>query len=93
MGLVDHLTYLLRNLHAVQEATIRTGHGNTGSKLQKEYVKALYCHPAYLNYRQSTSCEMQGWMKHKPESRLPGEISLTLDMQMTPSLWQKIKKD
>ena len=59
----------------------------TGSKLGKEYVKALYCHPAYLTYRQSTSCEMPGWMKHKPESILPGEISLTSDMQMTPPLW------
>ena len=53
----------------------------TGSKLGKEYVKAVYCHPAY--YMQSTSCEMPGWMKHKLESRLPGEISITSDMQMT----------
>ena len=56
----------------------------TGSKLGKEYVKAVYCHPAYLTYRQSTSCEMQGWMNHKLESRLPGEISTTSNMQMTP---------
>ena len=55
----------------------------TGSKLGKEYVKALYCHPAYLNSMQSTSCEMPGWIKHKLESRLPGEISITSDMQMT----------
>ena len=55
----------------------------TGSKLGKEYVKAVYCHPAYLTYRQSTSCEMLGWMKHKLESRLPGEILITSDMQMT----------
>ena len=61
----------------------------TGSKLGKEYVKAVYCHPAY--YMQSTSCEMPGWMKHKLESRLPGEISVTSDMQMTPSLCQKQK--
>ena len=65
----------------------------TGSKSGKENVKALYCHPAYLTYVQSTSCEMLGWMKHKLESRLPGEISITLDMQMTPSLWQKVKKN
>ena len=65
----------------------------TGSKLGKEYIKAVYCHPPYLTYRQSTSCEMPGWMKHKPKSRLPGEISLTSDMQMTPPLWQKVKKD
>ena len=54
----------------------------TGSKLGKEYVRALYCHPAYLTYMQSTSCEMPGWMKHKLESRLQGEISTTSDMQM-----------
>ena len=58
----------------------------TGSKYGKEYVKAVYRHPAYVTYRQSTSCEMPGWMKHKLESRLPGEISLTSDMQMTPPL-------
>ena len=55
----------------------------TGSKLAKEYVKAIYCHSAYLTYMQSTSCEMLGWMNHKLESRLPGEISTTSDTQMT----------
>ena len=65
----------------------------TGSKLGKEYVKAVYCHPAYLTYMQSTSCEIPGQMKHKLESRLLGEISITSDMQMTPSLWQKMKKN
>ena len=64
----------------------------TGSKLGKEYVKAVYCHPDYLTYRQSTSCKRLGWMKHTLESRLPGEISITSDMQMTPPLWQKAKK-
>ena len=63
----------------------------TGSKLAKEYVKAVYCHPVYLTYMQSTSCEMPGWMRHKLESRLPGEMSITSDMQMTPPLWQKVK--
>ena len=63
----------------------------TGSKLGKEYAKAVYCHPAYLTYMQSTSCEMLGWMKHNLESRLPGEISITSEMQMTPPLWQKAK--
>ena len=58
----------------------------TGSKLGKEYIKAEYCHPAYLTYVQSTSWEMPGWMKHNLESRLPGEISVTSDMQMTPPL-------
>ena len=59
----------------------------TGSKLVKEYVKAVYCHPAYLPDMQSISFEMLGWMKHKLESRLPGEMSITSDMQMTPPLW------
>ena len=59
----------------------------TGTKLGKEYVKAVYCHPAYLTYMQSTLCEMLDWMKHKLESRLKGEISITSDMQMTPPLW------
>ena len=65
----------------------------TGSKLGKEYVKAIYCHPAYLTSMQSTSCEMSGWMKHKLESRLPGEISKTSDMQIIPPLWQKVKRE
>ena len=65
----------------------------TCSKLRKEYVKAVYCHPAYLTYRQSTSRKMPGWMKHKLESRLQGEISITLDMQMTPCLWKKANKN
>ena len=65
----------------------------TGSKSGKECVKVLYCHPAYLTYMQSTSCEMLDCMKHKLESRFPGEISITSDMQMTPSLWQKGKKN
>ena len=63
----------------------------TGSKLGKEYIKAVYCHPAYLIYMQSTSCEMLVLMKHKMESRLPGEIPITSDMQMTPPLWQKAR--
>ena len=65
----------------------------TGSKLGKEYVKAVCCHPAYLTYMQSTSWETLGWMKHKLESRLPGEISITSDTQMTPPLWQKVKRN
>ena len=56
----------------------------SGLKLGKEYVKAVYCHPAYLTYMQSTLCEMPGWMKQKVESRLPGELSTTSDMQMIP---------
>ena len=64
----------------------------TGSKLGKEYINAVYCHPAYLTYMQSTSWETLGWKKHKLESRLPGKISITSDMQMTPPLWQKVKR-
>ena len=65
----------------------------TGSKLRKEYVKVVYCHPAYLTNMQSTSCEMPDWIKHKLESRLPREISITSDMQMTSPLWQKAKRN
>ena len=84
MGIPDHLTCLLKNLYAGQEATVRTRHEKwTGSKLGKEYIKAVYYHPAYLTYLQSTSCEMLGWMNHKLESRLPGEISITSNMQTT----------
>ena len=94
MGIPDHLTCLLRNLHAGQEATVRTGHGTTDwFQIGKEYVKAVYCHPAYLTYMQSISCEMIGWRKHKLESSLPGEISITSDKQRTPLLWQKAKKN
>ena len=63
----------------------------TGSKLGKEYVRAIYCHFAYLTYMQRTSCEMLGWMKPKLESRLLEEMSTVLDMQMTQPLWQKLK--
>ena len=88
IGIPDHLTCLWRNLYAGQEATVRSGHG-TGSKLGKEYIKSVYCHPAYLTYMQSTSWEMLGWMKYKLVAR---EISITSDMQMTSPLWQNVKK-
>ena len=85
MGIPDHLSCLLRKLYAGQEATVmQLDMEQTGSKLGKEYVKAEYCHPAYLTCIQSTSCEMLGWMKHKIKSGLPGEISITSDMQMIP---------
>ena len=94
MGIPDHLTCLLRNLYAGQEATVRLDiEQQTGSKLEKEYVKAVYFHPAYLTSMQSTSWEMPGWMKHKLESRFPGELSITSDMQMIPPLWQKAEKN
>ena len=63
-----------------------------GSKSGKDNIKTVYCHLAYLTYMQSTSCELPGWMKHKLESRLSGEISITSDTQMTPPLWQKARK-
>ena len=94
MGIPDHFTCLLRNLYTSQKATLESDmEQQTGSKLGQEDVKAVYCHPAYLTYMQSTSCEMLGWMKHKLESRLLGEISITSDTQMTPSLWQKEKRN
>ena len=64
----------------------------TGSILGKDYNKAVYCHLAYLTYMQSIECEMLGWMKHKLESRLPGELSITSDMQMTPPLCTKRRR-
>ena len=94
MGIPDHLTCLLRNVYAGQEATVRTRHGTTDwFQIGKGVLKAVYCYPAYLTYVQSTSCEMLGWMKHKLESRLLGETSITSDVQMTPLLWQKVKKN
>ena len=82
MGIPDHLTCILRNLYAGQEETEPDMEQWAGSKLGKEYIKAVYCHLAYLTCMQSTSCEMLGWKKHKLESRLPGEISITSDTQM-----------
>ena len=71
-------------MYAELEATEPDTKQQTGSKLGKEYIKAVYCHPAYLTSMQSSSCEMPGWMKHKLESRWLGGISITSDMQMTP---------
>ena len=65
----------------------------TGFKLGKEYINAVYCHPAYLTSMQSTSCEMLGWMNHRLKSRLLGDVSIISDKQMTPPLWQKAKKN
>ena len=91
MGIPNHLTCLLRNLYAGQEATEPDTEQQTSSKLGKEYVKAVYCHTAYFTYMQSTSCEMPGWVKHKLASRVPGEIPVNSDTQMAPPLWQKVK--
>ena len=83
MGIPEPLTSLLRNLYDDQEATVRTGHETMDSfKIGKGVCQAVYCHPTYLTYMQSTLCEMPGWMNHKLESRLLGEISTTSDTQM-----------
>ena len=83
-----------RNLYVGQEATVRTGHGTTHwFQIGKGVCQGCILSPTYLTYMQSTSCEMPGWMKHRLESRLLGEISITSDMQMTPPLWQKAKKN
>ena len=93
MGIPDHLTCLLRNLYAGQEATVRTGHGTTDSfQIGKGVRQGCTLTPCLFNNMQSTSGETLGWKKHKLESRLPGEISRTSDMQMTPPLWQKGKR-
>ena len=87
MGIPDHFTCLLRNLHADQEATVRTGHGTMDwLQIEKGVHQGCILSPAYLTSMQSTPCEMLGWMKPKLESRLPREISITSDMQMTPPL-------
>ena len=88
MGIPDHLTCLLRNLYAGQEATVTTGHGTMDwLKIGKGVMSRLYIVTLIISITsmQSTSCEMLGWMKHKLESRLPGDISTTSDMQMIPS--------
>ena len=92
MGIQDHLSCLLRNLYAGQEATARTGHGTTDwFQIGKGVRQSCILSPCLFNLY--ASCEMLGWMKHKLESRLSGEISVTSDMQMTPPLWQKAKRD
>ena len=85
----------MRNLYAGQEAIVRTGHGNTGwFQIGKGvHQGCVYCHTAHVTYMLSTSCEMSDWMKHKLETRVLGETSMTSDTQMTPLLWQKAKKN
>ena len=85
MGIPDHLTSSWEICMQVKKQQLKLDmEQRTSSKLGKEYIKAVYCHPAYLTYMQSTSWETLGWRKHKLESRLPGEISITSDKQMTP---------
>ena len=91
MGIPDYLTCLLRNLYAGQEATVRTGHGTTDwFQIGKGVRQSCILSP--LSSMQNTSGKMPGWMKHKLESKLPGEISITSDVQMTQPLWQKRKR-
>ena len=94
MEISNHLACLLRNLYAGQEATIRTRHEITDwFQIGKGVHQGCILPPTYLTYMQSTSGEMLGWMKHKLESRLLGEISITSDTQMTSPLWQKMKRN
>ena len=88
MGIPDHPTCFLSNLYVGEEATELDMKQWIGSKLGKEYIKAVYCHPTCLTFMRGMSCKMPGWMNHKIESRLPGEISTTSDMQMIPLYWQ-----
>ena len=90
MGITDHLTTSWEIYMQVKKQQLELDMEQwAGSKLGKENIKAVYCNPAYLTYMQTTSREMQGWMKHKLESSLPGQTSITSDMQMIPLLWQK----
>ena len=94
MGIADHLTCLLRNLYAGQEATVKTGHGTTdwfqiGKGVHKSCILSLCLFNLYAHYIMRNT----DWMKHKLESRFLGEISITSDMQMTPPLWQKVKRN
>ena len=92
MGIPDHLTCLVSNLYAGQEAIVRTGQGTMDwFQIGKGVCQGCISSPFYLTYMQSSSCEMLGCLNHKLESRLLGEISVTLDMQMTPPFWQKAK--
>ena len=90
MGIPDHLTFLLRNLYGGQETIVRTGHGTTDwFQIGKGVRQGCILSSSLFNFY----AEMLGWKKHKLESRLPGEISITSDMQMAPPLWQKVKKN
>ena len=93
MGIPDHLSCLLRNLYAGQEATVRTGHGTTDwFQTGKGVRQGCILSPCLFNFYAEYIMGNVGWMKHKLESRLPGEISITSDTQMIPPLWQNVKK-
>ena len=93
MGIQDHLTFILRNLYAGQEATVRTGHGTTDwFQIGTGVLQGCILSPCLFNLYAEYIMRNTGWERHKLESRLPGEISITSDMQMKPPLWQKVKK-
>ena len=94
MGIPDHLTCLLRNLYSGQEATVRAGYGTTDwFQIGKGVRQGCILSPCLFNFYAEYIMRNTGWKKHKLESRLPGEISITSDMQMTPPLWQKVKRN
>ena len=93
MGKPDHLTCLLRNLYAGQEATVRTGHGTDWFQIGKVVHQGCTLSPYLINLYAKYIMRNAGWRNHNLESRLPGEISITSDMQMTPPLWQKVKRN
>ena len=94
MGIPDHVTCLLINLYAGQEATVRTGHGTTDwFQIGKGVRQGCMLSPCFFNLYVEYIMRKLGWKKHKLESRLPGEISITSDMQMTPPLWQKVRRN
>ena len=94
LGIPNHLTCLLRNVYAGQEATVRTGHETTDCfQIGKGVCQGCILSPCLFNLNAEYIMEMPRWMNHKLESRLLGEISVTSDMQMTPPLWQKVKKN
>ena len=93
MGIPEHLTCLLRNLYVGQKATVRTGHGTTDwFQIGKGVHQGCILSPCLFNLYAEQIMQILGWMKHKLESRLPGEIPITSDMQMTPPLWQKRRR-
>ena len=94
MGITDHLTCLPRNLCAGQEATVRTEHGTTDwFQISKGVHQGCILSPCLFNFYAEYIMGNDGWMKYKLESRLPGEMSITSDTQMTPPLWQKMKRN
>ena len=93
MGIPDHLTCLLRNLYASQEETVRTGHGTDWLQIGKGVRQGCILSSCLFNFYAECIMRNAGWKRHKLESRLPGEISIASDMQMTPPLWQKVKRN